>query len=118
MSTDMLSVDRIKIEAKIPPNVRIESKDAKISIADKDGYRRVTDLPVNRSPAKRCWRLIHDGIGVIGLFESDGITMTIHEMFVSATREECEAEIDRLRLIRPRDPEAIAEEEVEREVSR
>ena len=118
MSTDMLSVDRIKIEAKIPPNVQIQSKGAKISEPDKDGYRRVTDLPVNRSPARRCWRLVHDGIGVIGLFDSDGITMTIHEMFVSATREECEAEIDRLRLIRPPDPEETLDEEMEREVSR
>jgi hypothetical protein len=44
------------------------------------------------------WRLIHDGIQVVELFESAGITETPINLFISTTEAECQAEIDRLGL--------------------
>jgi len=46
---------------------------------------------------KPCWRLVHDGVRVIALFESSGITETVYTLFVG-TREECMKEVERLKL--------------------
>lgn len=44
------------------------------------------------------WRLVHDGKKVLSFFyEEKGITETIYTLFIG-TKEECEAEIQRLGL--------------------
>lgn len=45
------------------------------------------------------WRLVHDNVNVIALFESSGITETIHTIYEAATEAECLAEVERLGLI-------------------
>ena len=44
-----------------------------------------------------CWRLVHDGVKVIALFKSNGITSTTNQLF-AGRRAECEAEIKWLKL--------------------
>ena len=44
------------------------------------------------------WRLIHDNVQVLDLFESAGITESWHFIFEADTRQECLDEIDRLKL--------------------
>ena len=51
----------------------------------------------NESPAKLCYRLVHDGKNVFAKFESDGITSTINNLFCG-TEEEVVEEIKRLGL--------------------
>lgn len=63
------------------------------------------DKTANKSPSVRCWRLVHDTKKVIALFESEGDTMCIHEMFCATTEKECLDEIARLKL--EYKPEAI-----------
>lgn len=58
----------------------------------------VTVTEFSESPGETCWRLVHDGVKVIDLFESEGLTWTAHTLFCATTRAECEAEIARLGL--------------------
>lgn len=45
------------------------------------------------------WRLIHDGVRVITLFEAGSEnTQSVHTIFVAATEAACQAEITRLGL--------------------
>ena len=44
------------------------------------------------------WRLIHDNVQVLDLFESAGITESWHFIFEADTRQECLSEIGRLEL--------------------
>lgn len=62
--------------------------------ADQDGIKTVTG---------KNWRLIHDGITVMGLSEEEheGSAGGNTEIFVVATKEEAEAEIARLNLVLP-----------------
>jgi len=53
-------------------------------------------MNTNPSPSLS-WRLVHDGATVIALFESEGYTSTIHNLFVG-TEAECRAEVARLNL--------------------
>ena len=50
------------------------------------------------SSTENSWRLIHDGASVIDLFQSSGVTETLHTLFEAATKVECVAEIRRLGL--------------------
>lgn len=59
-------------------------------------------------PAKS-WRLVHDGSTVISLFESEGLTESIHSIFEAATEEECESQIDLLGLDFPAPPSSGVE---------
>lgn len=45
------------------------------------------------------WRLIHNNINVIDLFETKDITATPYNIFEAKTQDECFDEIDKLRLI-------------------
>jgi len=45
------------------------------------------------------WRLIHNNINVIDLFETSDITATPYIIFDSKTQDDCFNEIDKLRLI-------------------
>lgn len=49
------------------------------------------------------WRLVHNGVVVTMLAELSGVTTTggSNELFVAATKAECETEIARLGLIKP-----------------
>ncbi len=47
------------------------------------------------------WRLVHDTVSVLALFESAGHTETLHTIFEAATEAECLAEIERLALSSP-----------------
>jgi hypothetical protein len=60
--------------------------------ADKDGIKRTTN--------KKSWRLVHDGIRVMLLEESDsvGITGGDTEIFIADSKEKCDAEIAKLGL--------------------
>lgn len=52
---------------------------------------------VSKSSAEKSWRLVHDGRRVLSFFEAEGFTETINQLF-TGTREECDAEIERLNL--------------------
>ena len=62
--------------------------------ADENGIKTVTG---------KNWRLVHNGVQVMVLEEQDFEASTggITEIFVADTKEECEAEIGRLKLIKP-----------------
>ena len=62
--------------------------------ADENGIKTVTG---------KNWRLVHNGVQVIVLEEQDFEASTggITEIFVADTKEECEAEIGRFKLIKP-----------------
>jgi hypothetical protein len=53
---------------------------------------------VNKTDSELSWRLVHDGTKIISLFESDGITQTIHTIFLAPTEAECQTEIYFLNL--------------------
>jgi len=53
---------------------------------------------INRTDSEMSWRLIHDGNRVIDLFESSGTTVTMYDIFLASTLEECQAQIYSLDL--------------------
>jgi hypothetical protein len=55
-------------------------------------------VPIWQTSAEQSWRLVHDGVNLLAIFESDGITKTRNTIFEAATRDECVAEIERLSL--------------------
>lgn len=61
--------------------------------ADENGIKNV--------PAGKSWRLIYNGGRIIELSERDGASQTggDTEVFVTATKAECEVEISRLGLV-------------------
>lgn len=65
----------------------------KIEEYEEDGYL------VKKTDKGRFWRLIHDGVSVIGCFESTGITETRLTLFIAKTRDECQTEINSLGLL-------------------
>lgn len=52
---------------------------------------------ISESSRELSWRLVHDGVRVHDLFESEGVTGTKFNLF-TGTEEECRAEIARLGL--------------------
>lgn len=58
----------------------------------------INGLTVNKTDSSLSWRLIHDGDKVISLFESSGVTQTMHTIFLAATEEQCQTEIYSLNL--------------------
>jgi hypothetical protein len=56
-------------------------------------------VTVNVSPHIQCWRLIHDGVKVIAVFESPGVTKTLNHLFCATTKPEIDAQIASLNLI-------------------
>jgi hypothetical protein len=58
----------------------------------------INGLIVNKTDSELSWRLIHDGSKVISLFESSGVTRTMHTIFLAATEEQCQTEIYSLNL--------------------
>lgn len=58
----------------------------------------VDAISANESPPELCWRLVHDGVKVLTLFESTGLTWTRNTLFCATTEKECLSEIARLRL--------------------
>lgn len=62
--------------------------------ADNNGVKKTTQAG---------WRLVHNGVTVSMLAELSCGTSTggSNELFVAATKEECEAEITRLGLVKP-----------------
>ena len=57
------------------------------------------DKIIKKTDAVLSWRLVHDGTYIIYLFESDGITETPLNLFISNTKEECEEKIQELGLV-------------------
>lgn len=55
-------------------------------------------MQTNKCGPANSWRLAHNGTDVLALFESTGITETIHTLFEADTKEACDAEIARLGL--------------------
>lgn len=55
-------------------------------------------MQTNKCGPANSWRLVHNGTDVLALFESTGVTETIHTLFEAGTKEACEAEIARLGL--------------------
>lgn len=55
-------------------------------------------MQTNKCGPENSWRLVHNGIDVLALLESSGITETIHTLFEADTKEACDAEIARLGL--------------------
>jgi len=58
---------------------------------------------MNEVGPAQSWRMIHDGVKVIQLFESAGVTSSMNTIFEAATRDLCIAEAVRLSLILPLD---------------
>ena len=58
----------------------------------------VDQLIANLSPSEKSFRLVHDGVKVLALFESEGTTGTINTLFCATTEQECLDEIERLGL--------------------
>jgi len=56
-------------------------------------FERVNDddeeTAINTSPSNKCWRLVYDGTTVMALFESEGETWTINNLFCAETKQEC-----------------------------
>jgi hypothetical protein len=58
----------------------------------------VDELTANVSPPEKHLRLVHDGVKVLAMFESEGETWTINTLFCATDEKEIQAEIDRLGL--------------------
>ena len=54
---------------------------------------------MNNSTNEKSWRLIYNDTDVLDLFESEGVTSTINNLFTSTNYEECLALINSLNLI-------------------
>lgn len=57
------------------------------------------DITIYETSKEQSWRLVHDGVNLVALFESEGITGTKNTLFEAATRDECVAEAQRLGLV-------------------
>lgn len=57
------------------------------------------EITIYETSKELSWRLVHDGVNLIALFESSGITGTKNTLFEAATRDECVAEAQRLGLV-------------------
>lgn len=55
-------------------------------------------IAAKESPKQNCFRLVHDGVSVIALFESNGYTWTRNNLFCTTTEAECLNEIKALNL--------------------
>jgi len=53
---------------------------------------------INKTDAEMSWRLIHNGVKIIALFESSAVTKTHHTIFLAPTKAECQTEIYFLNL--------------------
>ena len=53
---------------------------------------------MNSSTSEKSWRLIYDNTTVLDLFESEGITTTINNLFTSSNYQDCLALINSLNL--------------------
>lgn len=54
---------------------------------------KLVDIPAKSSPRDICFRLVHDGVTVLTLFESTGYTWTRNNLFCATTEKECVDEI-------------------------
>ena len=61
--------------------------------------KQVDGKTIHYTDPGAAWRLVHDGKNVIALFESAGVTETIHALAEFPTKAEAEAEITKLGLI-------------------
>ena len=53
---------------------------------------------MNSSTSEKSWRLIYNDTTVLDLFESEGITATINNLFTSSNYQDCLALINSLNL--------------------
>ena len=58
----------------------------------------INGITINKTDKEMSWRLIHNGVRVISLFESSGCTQTSHTIFMATTEAECQTEIYSLNL--------------------
>jgi hypothetical protein len=58
----------------------------------------INGITFNKTDKEMSWRLIHDRVKVIDLFESSGCTQTVHEVFLAASLEACQTQIYSLSL--------------------
>lgn len=70
---------------------------------------KIGDKTIYKTDRGVFWRLIHDGIKVVDIFESDGITETPLNIFIAQTEEECLLKVQELGLSLP---PSIEEEEI------
>lgn len=59
----------------------------------------IDGLIFNQTDNEMSWRLIYDNERVIQLFQSEGYTKSMHNIFLANSKEECLAEIYILNLI-------------------
>ena len=59
----------------------------------------INGLEFNQTDNEMSWRLVHDDKKVIQLFQSDGYTKSIYNIFLANSKEVCLTEIYRLNLI-------------------
>lgn len=66
-------------------------------------YIQADENGVKTTTTEKKWRLVHNGVQVMVLEEQDFITTTGSntEIFIADTKEACEAEVTRLKLIKP-----------------
>jgi len=58
----------------------------------------INGITFNKTDNAMSWRLVHDGNRVIDLFESSGVTSTMHTIYLASSIEECQAQIYSLSL--------------------
>lgn len=59
----------------------------------------IDGLEFNQTDNQLSWRLVYDDKKVIQLFQSDGYTRSIYNIFLANSKEACLTEIYRLNLI-------------------
>lgn len=66
-------------------------------------YIQADENGIKTTTAEKKWRLVHNGEKVMVLEEQDFVASTggTTEIFIADTKAECEAEIVRLKLIKP-----------------
>jgi len=58
----------------------------------------INGVIINKTDNEMSWRLVHDGVKIIALFESSGVTKSMNTIFLAATEAECQTEIYSLNL--------------------
>lgn len=62
---------------------------------------------IRTSPPTKSWRMIHNDIKVLHLFEAEGFTKTKQKLFVDETKEACITKAEELGLILLEEPKTV-----------
>ena len=80
----------------------------KVGKAEWNDEKEELEITLNEFRGKG-WRLVHDGVEVLGFFEADGVTGSIWTLFVG-TEAECQNQIEQLGLLNEETKDQINKE--------